>query len=147
MVFVIHDDAVPLRVDEAGAVRVGKTRVLYALVMSAYLRGLNPEGIVEMYDSLSLADVYEVIGYYHRHKADVQELIADYERGAEEVLGELEADLPKWADLRARLLARRAEVEAGATYPSVECQRTRLSNTSMDSNTLALASSRVASIS
>jgi hypothetical protein len=31
----IHQDPVPLRMDEAGAIRVGKTRVLFVLVLQA----------------------------------------------------------------------------------------------------------------
>ena len=43
----IQPDAVPLRVDEYGAIRVGETRVLYVLVVYAFQHGATPEQIVE----------------------------------------------------------------------------------------------------
>src|ERR1700675_4896672 len=56
--------AVPLREEPAGVFRVGKSRVLLELVIRAFQRGETPEGIVQSYDTLSLPDVYAVVGYY-----------------------------------------------------------------------------------
>ncbi len=55
---------VPLRTDEHGAIRIGKTRVLLELVIHAYYMGETPEGIVGSYPSLKTANVYAMIGYY-----------------------------------------------------------------------------------
>jgi uncharacterized protein (DUF433 family) len=52
--------AVPLRMDEHGAIRVGDTRVLVDLVIHEFQRGATPEGIVDSYDSLALNDVYSL---------------------------------------------------------------------------------------
>ena len=49
-----------------GVLRVGKSRVLLELVIHAYQQGETPEAIVEMYDTLDLADVFAVIAYYLR---------------------------------------------------------------------------------
>src|SRR5205085_1624888 len=52
-----------------GEVRIGTTRVLLPLVIEAFRDGTSPEGIVQMYSSLQLADVHAVIAYYLRHQA------------------------------------------------------------------------------
>ena len=39
MPLTIHPDTPPLRIDDAGAVRVGKTRVLFVLVVRAFQDG------------------------------------------------------------------------------------------------------------
>ena len=56
--------SVPIWEEPAGVFRVGKSRVLLELVLAAYLRGESPEGIVRSYQSLTLVDVYAVIGCY-----------------------------------------------------------------------------------
>ena len=56
--------AVPLREDPPGVFRVGQSRVLLELVLRAFHRGENAEGIVRSYPTLRLADVYAVIGRY-----------------------------------------------------------------------------------
>src|SRR5947208_1143305 len=64
----LHGDRPPLRTDEGGVVRVGKSRVTLDLVVSQYENGMTPEEIVHAYDTLALADVYAVIAYYLRHR-------------------------------------------------------------------------------
>ena len=49
---------VPLWEDPPGVFRVGKSRVLLELVLSAFKRGETPESIVRSYRTLQLADVY-----------------------------------------------------------------------------------------
>ena len=50
--------AVPLWEDPPGVFRVGNSRVLLELVLSAFKRGETPESIVRSYRTLNLADVY-----------------------------------------------------------------------------------------
>lgn len=61
----------PLRID-AGAVRVGQTRITLDLVVEQYDNGMSPEAIVRAYDVLTLADVYATITYYLQHREQVQ---------------------------------------------------------------------------
>ena len=42
---------VPLRVDEGGAVRVGKSRISLDMVVEQYENGMSPEDIVRGYDT------------------------------------------------------------------------------------------------
>src|SRR5262249_21758726 len=90
MPLTIQSEAPPLRVDDAGAIRVGKTRVLFYLVVRAYQTGETPEGIVEMYDALSLADAHAAVAYYLRHKPEVEAYLEEYDRQAEEIRKKIE---------------------------------------------------------
>ena len=99
---------IPLRQDENGVIRVGQTRVLLELVIRAYYMGETPEGIVEMYTSLTLADVYAVLGYYLTNQAEVDAYMRAREQATERALYEMEtARTPQTHALRARLRAYR----------------------------------------
>jgi len=63
-------EAPPLR-EQDGALRVGRTRVTLETVLWAFQQGATPEAIVERYPSLELADVYDVVAYYLRHRDEV----------------------------------------------------------------------------
>jgi uncharacterized protein (DUF433 family) len=67
--------SVALREEPPGVLRVGKSRVLLELVIHAYQQGESPESIVEMYDTLELADVFSVIAYYLAHRAEIDEIL------------------------------------------------------------------------
>ena len=83
---------VPLRTDETGTIRVGKTRVLLDLVIYAFQEGESAEGIVDRYSSLNLADVYAVIAYYMTHRVEVDAYIAQREAEGERLREEIEAN-------------------------------------------------------
>jgi uncharacterized protein (DUF433 family) len=105
-------EPVPIRIEANGDARVGKTRVLLDMIVRAFERGATPETIVQMYDTLELADVYTVLGYYLRHRRDVEEYLQERERRAEEVRAKVEARQPDLKDIRERLLARREAAQA-----------------------------------
>lgn len=112
MGFTIQEDAVPLRVDETGTVRIGKTRLLLELVIDAFRDGATPEEMAQMYDILDLADAYAVIGYYLRHRDEVDAYLSERQREAIELRKKIEASQRHLPDIRARLLAARAKKEA-----------------------------------
>src|SRR5688572_33322364 len=66
----LSSEAPPLRVDEGGVVRIGKSRVTLDLIVSQYENGFEPEDMVRAYDSLELADVHSAIAYYLRHREE-----------------------------------------------------------------------------
>lgn len=107
MTLTIQPEAPPLRADQSGAVRVGNTRVLLELVLRAYQHGANPEQLVEMYDALSLADVYGVIAYYLRHRDECDRYLAEYDRAGEQIRKQIEVNQRDMSDIRERLLASR----------------------------------------
>jgi uncharacterized protein (DUF433 family) len=102
----LETDPLPIRVDSGGAVRVGPTRMTLEVLLTAHLQGDTPEQIVEAFPTLSLADVYTVIGHYLRHRAEFDEHLAEIERRYQEFRAR---DLANGqAGLRERLLARLA---------------------------------------
>jgi uncharacterized protein (DUF433 family) len=98
-------DAIPLTLNPQGAYRVGGTRVTLDLVVRAFNRGATAEEIAQKYDSLQLADVYQVIGYYLKHADELGEYLENRAREEEALL----SSHPGWSPkgLRDRLLARR----------------------------------------
>lgn len=71
MSLVIEDPAVPLRTDDHGVIRVGKTRVPLDTVVYAFNQGASPEEIVMSYPTLKLDDVYAVVNYYLHNRTEV----------------------------------------------------------------------------
>lgn len=107
MTFTVEAEAPPVRQDDAGAVRVGDSRVLLELVVRAFQDGATPEAIVQRYSTLSLPDVYAVIAYYLRHPSEVEQYLAARERTAEEVTRRTASCQGDLSEIRARLLAQR----------------------------------------
>ena len=106
MALTITAEEVPLETDEHGTVRVGGTRVTLEVVVARFEQGDRPEEIVDGFPTLQLADVYTVLGYYLRHRAEVEEYLRSQECAAEEVWQRIEMD-PRQREFRERLLARR----------------------------------------
>ena len=111
MSLTIQSDPVPLRTDEHGVIRVGDSQVLLDIVIREFNNGSDPEGIVLGYSTLQLADVYAVIAYYLRHRKEVDEYLQTRREEAERLRQEIEAMQPNRAELRAKLLARKAQME------------------------------------
>lgn len=97
---------IPLRVDKHGVMRIGQTRVRLDTAITAWQQGESPEQIVENFDALDLADVYAVIGYYLKHRAEVDEYIGRNQQEGARLRLEHEQHFSS-AGIRARLLARR----------------------------------------
>lgn len=100
-------EPIPLATDVTGVIRVGKTRVTLDTVVTAFLEGASAEEIAEQYPSLQLPDIYSVIGYYLRHRAEVDTYLLERQNLASEVRREAEKRFNP-VGIRERLLARRA---------------------------------------
>lgn len=105
--------ASPLRVDDAGVVRIGATRVTLDSLVGAYRDGSTAEEIVQQYPVLALADVHAAIAYYLTHMPEVEAYLqrrqgeaADTRRQVEQVCDQ--------RGMRERLLARQAAKKNGA---------------------------------
>lgn len=103
--FPLDAAAPPIRIDEGGAVRVGKGRITLALVVEEYESGMTPEDMVRAYDSLDLADAYAAIAYYLSHRGAVGEYMRRRDERARALRAEIEARQPRIS--REELLARR----------------------------------------
>jgi len=93
-------------IDADGVVRVAGTRVTLDTIVEAFDTRATAEGIAQQYSPVPLVDVYSVITYYLRHKAEVCAYLKTREERAERVRDEVERRFPS-AGLRDRLLARR----------------------------------------
>lgn len=107
MSVVIQTEAPPIRQDESGALRVGDSRVLLELVIEEFQDGATPEMIVQQYDSLALSDVYAVIGYYLRHREEIQLYLDQREQRGRELRKRIEDKQRDLGDIRRRLRAAR----------------------------------------
>jgi uncharacterized protein (DUF433 family) len=120
MNLVFQPEAVPLWMDERGDIRVGNSRVLLDVLLSFHSQGMSPEEIAAGYPALSLADVYGVLAYYHRHKEEVEAYLRRRDQEAEELRRRIEAaqgPLPE--PLQARMAAFKARKDAGHAPPPV----------------------------
>ncbi|MEE3716171.1 DUF433 domain-containing protein [Tumidithrix elongata RA019] len=105
MSFVLEHEVLPLSEDESGAVRIGKSRVLLEIVIRAFQDGASPEAITQKYSTLSLSDVYTVIGYYLRHQDRIEAYLDRREQQAESVRQRLSNIQPDMSLIRSRLVA------------------------------------------
>ncbi|HEV2199755.1 MAG TPA: DUF433 domain-containing protein [Bryobacteraceae bacterium] len=99
-------EAVPVAVGSDGTIRVSGTRVTLDTLVEAYLRGEEAEAIAESYPAVPLADVYRAIGYYLRHKDEIDDYLRRRQAEAAQIHTAIEARFPQ-EGIRARLLARR----------------------------------------
>ena len=85
--------------------------MLLDVVIQEFNNGAEPEAIAHGFPTLELADVYGVIAYYLRHRKDVDDYVHARRQEAEKLRQEIEATQPNRAELRAKLLARKAQME------------------------------------
>lgn len=98
-------EPVPLAPDADRVIRVAGTRVPLETVVDAFQSGATPEEIAQDFPVLRLDDIYAVVTYYLRHRAEVEVYLRERRDLAEKVRREVEALSPQ-AGLRDRLLAR-----------------------------------------
>jgi uncharacterized protein (DUF433 family) len=103
MSLVLERETPPLHEDPTGAIRVGNSRVLLETVIRAFQDGAAPESIIHRYSSLTLSDVYNVIGYYLRHQDIIEEYLHQREQLAESVQQKLSTIQPDLSFIRSRL--------------------------------------------
>jgi uncharacterized protein (DUF433 family) len=106
MSLALDAEPVPLGRDADGVIRVGGTRVTLDTVVGAYLDGATADAIAEQYPSLSPADIYTAIGFYLRHRSEVEAYLSDQRTRANQVRQENERRSEP-TGVRARLLARK----------------------------------------
>jgi uncharacterized protein (DUF433 family) len=111
MTLTIEVEPVPLHTDLDGVVRVGGTRVTLDTIVAAFQEGATAEEIAQQYPSLSLADVYDVIGYYLRRRDEVEAYLRQRQQEANRVRRQNESRFDP-SGVRDRLLARRTERRA-----------------------------------
>jgi uncharacterized protein (DUF433 family) len=101
----IFNETIPLSKDVSGVFRIANTRVTLDLVIRAFNSGATAEEIVQKFPSLGLSDVYQVIGYYLKHRPELSQYFETREREEKALL----VSHPDWSPIgfRERLTARR----------------------------------------
>lgn len=105
MALAIEIDPPPLETDDGGILRVGGTRVPFDALVSAWTEGASAEEITALYPVLRLADVYDSIAYYLRHRDTLDEYLEE-QQTAREALREEARRRFDTSGLRAELVAR-----------------------------------------
>jgi uncharacterized protein (DUF433 family) len=104
VVIPILAEAPPIR-DTDGVLRVGQTSVTLETVLWSFQQGSTPEDIVDQFPTLTLANVYDVIAYYLRHRDEIDRYLVTQEQHYQEATGKLLREIPE-TRLQARLRTR-----------------------------------------
>jgi len=96
----------PVWMDEHDDIYAGRSRVRLDTIIEEYESGASPEDIAGGYDTLSLADVQDVISYYLRHQKVVDAYLRRREAEAEKLRQEVEDAQPLKAELKAQIKER-----------------------------------------
>ena len=99
-------ETMPLQIDADGVMRVGGTRVTFDTIITIFEQGATAEEIVQRFPTLDLADVYFAIGYYLRHRTEVDNYLNERQQRSDQVRAQNMARSNQHG-LRERLLARR----------------------------------------
>ena len=98
-----------VRTDAGGVLRVGQTRVSLASIVAAFKEGAAAEAIADDYPSLALADVYELIAHYLRHRESLDSALAEEDAMLEQLVAPIKAaHAARNTEFRRRLLERTA---------------------------------------
>lgn len=85
--------------------------MLLDIVIREFNNGAEPEAIAFGYPTLHLADVFGAISYYLRHRLEIDEYLDTRRQEAGKLRQEIESTQACRIDLRAKLLARKAQME------------------------------------
>jgi uncharacterized protein (DUF433 family) len=84
--------ALPIKMDEHGAIRVSGTRVTLDTLIARYQQDESPETIHEGFPTVPLADIYAVIAYYLAHQDEVDTYLKQRDEEAERTRQKVEAN-------------------------------------------------------
>lgn len=101
-------EVLPFKADVNGVVRVGRTRITLEVLITAFTDGATAEEIAQQYSSLQLADIYSIIGYYLRHRSEVDAYLHQRTEQVAKVRKKNESRSEP-SGIRDRLLARRTD--------------------------------------
>ena len=111
----IREKDTPLSVDQHGVVRIGGTRLTLDTVLCTHLQGDEPEEIARKFPSVGPEVMREVVGYYRRHKEEVDAYRAWREAEIDRTAREMEARFN--GDAMRRRLRERAVAREGFVDP------------------------------
>ena len=101
-------EQIPIMTGPDGVMRVHGTRVTLDTIVEAFNEGATAEEIAQQYPSVSLADAYQVIGFYLRHSTELESYFVQRRRESGEAR-KLNHARSSPDGIRERLLARLKE--------------------------------------
>ena len=101
-------EAVPIKTDSDGVMRLSGSRVTLDSVVAAFNAGATPEEIVFQYPTLQLLDVYSVITHYLKQEKDIDTYLLARRKISSEIRQHNQACF-SMSGVRERLLARQEE--------------------------------------
>jgi uncharacterized protein (DUF433 family) len=107
----------PFRWDEAGGIRIARSRVTLDSLLASYHNGSTPEEIAVQFPVLSLEDIYSSISYYLNHRQEIDSYLDQRSQQAQQ-LRQQRAQKHNLVDLRRRLLTRQSQKESRQNAPS-----------------------------
>ena len=99
-------ESIPVVMDRDGVMRILHSRITLDTLVSAFQDGATAEEIAQQYPTVSLADIYSIIGYYLRRRPELDAYLARRQQAAQQIRQQNEMRFNP-AGIRARLLARR----------------------------------------
>jgi hypothetical protein len=108
----------PVWMDEHADIYAGRSHVLLDTIIEEYKAGTAPEDIARAYDTVPLADIYEVIAYYLRYREVIEAYLKRREAEAEELRQKIEAGQPSKADIKAQIKERWSRRKAAHASPA-----------------------------
>jgi uncharacterized protein (DUF433 family) len=104
----ISTEIPPLETGTDGVMRIAGSRVTLDTVALAFADGATAEEIAQQYPTLTLANVYAVIGYYLRHKQEVDVYLSGRNKQHDHVRKQNDTRFDS-KGMRERLMARRSK--------------------------------------
>ena len=101
--------------DKYGIFRMKGSRVTLSSVIASFKEGATAEEIVQQFSTLSLSDIYLVIGYYLSNRQQVDRLLKAQRSKADQTRQKIERN-QDLSELRSRLAAKRKLKSREATY-------------------------------
>ena len=102
-------DTVPLVQWDDGSVRVQGTRLLLAMIVTAFQQGYTPDKINNSFPSASVSQITAVIDWYLNNQSEADAYLEEREAEAEKMRQEIEST-PEYQARRAELHRRIAEL-------------------------------------
>ena len=77
-----------------GALRIGRSSVALETVLWAFQAGSTPQDIVDQFPSVTLGQVYDVVGYYLRHRDEMDRYLATQRERYQQTTNDLRREAP-----------------------------------------------------
>jgi uncharacterized protein (DUF433 family) len=95
---------VPLRLTDGGIMRIGQTRVMLEVFITALNEGLSTEDLIAEFPEVAAHDVFALLSYYAAHQAAVDAYVEERAAALDSLRDDpaYRAQASRWTELRRR---------------------------------------------